>query len=185
MALIIKVDCTLALAITYSLFSDEERALLRIMATSDSALASSLGCKAEDRNNAACCTRTPFMISDILDSSRRSPPRQQRCTGECSSEPEDDATSEDRDHSAGASSDTESAVDGDGEQTKLLEDNPSEDIGCAGSPKSSSAGSPGEFLVGSLHNCKVQHACFKLEFCRQTLKCIVVAFCVQALQLAQ
>ena len=139
------------------------------MAASDSALASSLGYKAEDRNNAACCTRTPFMISDILDSSRRSPPRQQRCTGECSSsEPEDDATSEDRDHSAGTSSDTESAVDGDGEQTKLLEDTPGEDIGCAGSPKSSSAGSPGEFVGVGLHNCEAQHACMRLEFCRQT-----------------
>ena len=91
---------------------------------------------------------TPFMISDILDSSRRSPPRQHRCTGEYSIEPENDATSEGRDHSAGTSSGTKSAVDGDGEQTKLLKDTPSEDIGCAESPKSSSAGSPGEFLGG-------------------------------------
>ena len=104
------------------------------------------GYKAEDRNNAACCTRTPFLIADILDSSRRSPPRQHRSTGEYSIEPENDATSEGRDHSAGTSSGTESAVDGDGEQTKP--DTPSEDIGCAGSPKSSSAGSPGEFLGG-------------------------------------
>ena len=110
--------------------------LQTIMAASDSALASSLGYKAEDRSNAACtgtlfmisnildlscrspksssagspltsslcykaedslgnnaaCTRTPFMISDILDSSCRSPPRQHRCTGEYSSDPEDDAT---------------------------------------------------------------------------------------------
>ena len=132
-------------------FSDGKRSLLHIMAASDPALSSSLGHKAtEDRANAAaCCTRTPFMISDILDSSRRSPPRQQRCTDECSSEPEDDATSEDRDHSASTSSDTESAVDGDGEHSKLLEDAPSEDLGCAGSPKSSSAGSPGEFLLGT------------------------------------
>ena len=88
--------------------------------------------RAEDKSNASYCTHP-----NILDSSRRSPPRQHRCTGGCSSESssesssksEDDATSEGHDNSAGTSSGTKSAVDGDGEQ-------------------SSSAGSPGEFLGG-------------------------------------
>lgn len=100
--------------------------------------------KSEERTPPACNTRTSFMISDILDSSRRSP--RQRSADDCS-EPEDDATSEDRDHAA-STSDTESAPDCEaGEQSKLLEDGRSEDICCGGSPKSSRADSPeGEAL---------------------------------------
>lgn len=91
------------------------------------------------------------MISDILDSSRRSP--RQRSGEDCSSEPDDEATSadEERDHVAapiGGASDTESAADGeredDGhESSKTGDETRSEEI-CGASPKSSSAGSPGK-----------------------------------------
>lgn len=107
--------------------------------------ASPPGYKIEERTT--CCTApTSFMISDILDSSRRSP--RLRSTD---SEVEDDARSTDGDryHSAasnggGASSDAESGEREDGRCVKNGDDTRSDDYcGGSASPKSS-AGSPGE-----------------------------------------
>ena len=144
----IKANQRRFLAITYSLSVTVKEHFFTMfeMESSESTASSSPGYKTEDRNHAACCTaRTSFMISDILDPSRRSRSPRQRCRDEFSSEPEEDTTSldGDRDHA----SETESAVDGEieREQSKLHDGaTPNEDC-CGGSPKSSSAGSPGEF----------------------------------------
>ena len=115
----------------------------------------------EERAHAGYCTApTSFMISDILDSSRRSPTARRRSSEGGSSEQEDDGTSvtdssrgRDRHRAApvagsGDASDTESAAecelraDEDG-CSKARDDSRSEDC-CGGSPKSSGLGSPGE-----------------------------------------
>lgn len=149
--------------------------------------ASTLSYKGEARTPPACNTRTSFMISDILDSSRRSP--RQRSADDCS-EPEDDAASEDRDHAA-STSDTESAPDCEAdEQSKLLEDGRGEDICCGGSPKSSHADSPeGEGLSYNINHCVCPWSCDYIVV--EMLEIVAVCFCswwlvsLQALQWRQ
>ena len=112
------------------------------MEPTDSAVSASTSHKTEDRNHSTSCTRTPFMISDILDSSRRSP--RQRSTEDCSSDPEDDSRSVDEERDRASASDTESAADGEGDREPSKDDSPTDELCCGGSPKSPTAGSPGE-----------------------------------------
>ena len=111
------------------------------------ASASPPGYKSEDRAHA---TPTSFMISDILHSPHRSPPRQRSSDGG-SSEQEDDTASvadEERNHAAanGANgvSDAEDGERESGSDSKSREGETRGEDCCGASPKSTGVGSPGE-----------------------------------------